>query len=100
MIWRPPRSTRTATLFPYTTLFRSLCGVWIERRDGHGGSALVLRGSTPEAHREHLKGVRRVGGPVVERGPLELGPLLVVLLPVVLEGGQPDRKSTRLNSSH
>src|SRR3546814_8104104 len=23
MIWRPPRSTRTATLFPYTTLFRS-----------------------------------------------------------------------------
>src|SRR3546814_15538511 len=22
---RPPRSTRTATLFPYTTLFRSLC---------------------------------------------------------------------------
>src|SRR3546814_9462548 len=24
MILRPPRSTRTATLFPYTTLFRSL----------------------------------------------------------------------------
>src|SRR3546814_20387049 len=24
MIWRPPRSTRTATLFPYTTLFRSV----------------------------------------------------------------------------
>src|SRR3546814_3741981 len=24
MIRRPPRSTRTATLFPYTTLFRSL----------------------------------------------------------------------------
>src|SRR3546814_15081428 len=28
MILRPPRSTRTYTLFPYTTLFRSL----IERR--------------------------------------------------------------------
>src|SRR3546814_15149520 len=27
MIRRPPRSTRTDTLFPYTTLFRSLC--WI-----------------------------------------------------------------------
>src|SRR3546814_5338187 len=26
MIRRPPRSTRTDTLFPYTTLFRSLCG--------------------------------------------------------------------------
>src|SRR3546814_19698355 len=25
MITRPPRSTRTDTLFPYTTLFRSLC---------------------------------------------------------------------------
>src|SRR3546814_13165917 len=25
MIRRPPRSTRTATLFPYTTLFRSCC---------------------------------------------------------------------------
>src|SRR3546814_13734974 len=29
MILRPPRSTRTDTLFPYTTLFRSLVGaVW------------------------------------------------------------------------
>src|SRR3546814_13270561 len=26
MIRRPPRSTRTATLFPYTTLFRSRIG--------------------------------------------------------------------------
>src|SRR3546814_19619943 len=26
MILRPPRSTRTVTLFPYTTLFRSLYG--------------------------------------------------------------------------
>src|SRR3546814_11019426 len=27
MIRRPPRSTRTDTLFPYTTLFRSLVGI-------------------------------------------------------------------------
>src|SRR3546814_4352327 len=27
MIRRPPRSTRTDTLFPYTTLFRSLDGI-------------------------------------------------------------------------
>src|SRR5213079_3695946 len=26
MIRRPPRSTQQPTLFPYTTLFRSLCG--------------------------------------------------------------------------
>src|SRR3546814_348424 len=32
MIRRPPRSTRTATLFPYTTLFRSQTG----RRDSVG----------------------------------------------------------------
>src|SRR3546814_5369370 len=40
MIRRPPRSTRTDTLFPYTTLFRSCSGerwlrsakrVWMER---------------------------------------------------------------------
>src|SRR3546814_13345888 len=42
MIRRPPRSTRTDTLFPYTTLFRSgrlgwawwlwlvACGLWLE----------------------------------------------------------------------
>src|SRR3546814_2437274 len=33
MIRRPPRSTRTDTLFPYTTLFRS-CAVGRGRRDG------------------------------------------------------------------
>src|SRR3546814_9445147 len=29
MIRRPPRSTRTATLFPYTTLFRSVLGEYV-----------------------------------------------------------------------
>src|SRR3546814_12498712 len=33
MIRRPPRSTRTDTLFPYTTLFRSLC-VYREQPSG------------------------------------------------------------------
>src|SRR3546814_11628119 len=28
MIRRPPRSTRTDTLFPYTTLFRSVADFW------------------------------------------------------------------------
>src|SRR3546814_5304967 len=36
MIRRPPRSTRTDTLFPYTTLFRSPVGQQIvERRKDH-----------------------------------------------------------------
>src|SRR3546814_17522690 len=29
MIRRPPRSTRTDTLFPYTTLFRSVDELWL-----------------------------------------------------------------------
>src|SRR3546814_8983488 len=33
MILRPPRSTRTDTLFPYTTLFRSDHGLGPDRRD-------------------------------------------------------------------
>src|SRR3546814_7503219 len=39
MIRRPPRSTRTDTLFPYTTLFRSLAGgrlVPLVQRTGAG----------------------------------------------------------------
>src|SRR3546814_6882246 len=32
MIRRPPRSTRTDTLFPYTTLFRSRGGQRVEKR--------------------------------------------------------------------
>src|SRR3546814_16992621 len=36
MIRRPPRSTRTDTLFPYTTLFRSLAR-------GHGRLSLFAR---------------------------------------------------------
>src|SRR3546814_3238301 len=32
MIRRPPRSTRTDTLFPYTTLFRSTLHEWLTMR--------------------------------------------------------------------
>src|SRR3546814_3688708 len=39
MIRRPPRSTRTDTLFPYTTLFRSS----ISGKDGHYGQILASR---------------------------------------------------------
>src|SRR3546814_3764227 len=45
MIRRPPRSTRTDTLFPYTTLFRS--GLWPPRR--HGGPQIHL----PDHHPDH-----------------------------------------------
>src|SRR3546814_18314143 len=43
MIRRPPRSTRTDTLFPYTTLFRSACGwQWAFAIVGVPGSLIAL----------------------------------------------------------
>src|SRR3546814_7530094 len=49
MYRRPPRSTRTDTLFPYTTLFRSL------REPDHavGGSLGAMRGAEC-VHDEHV----------------------------------------------
>src|SRR3546814_16730713 len=43
MIRRPPRSTRTDTLFPYTTLFRS-CAVRGDRRADRARRAALLVG--------------------------------------------------------
>src|SRR3546814_3585393 len=44
MIRRPPRSTRTDTLFPYTTLFRSTMEVVVERFSFAPDVAFVPRG--------------------------------------------------------
>src|SRR3546814_3693152 len=44
MIRRPPRSTRTDTLFPYTTLFRSIRSL---RWDSHAGSFMAASRSRP-----------------------------------------------------
>src|SRR3546814_1655171 len=70
MIRRPPRSTRTDTLFPYTTLFRSsgqivprvgLCGA--PRRDhrqegrGHREAAAQARS---EEHTSELQSLMRI----------------------------------------
>src|SRR3546814_3694983 len=43
MIRRPPRSTRTDTLFPYTTLFRSTFNAIIEWSTALNDSAMQLR---------------------------------------------------------
>src|SRR3546814_11182026 len=57
MIRRPPRSTRTDTLFPYTTLFRSLCrAVRRARPPGAGcraGGAPAVRGTAEARSEEH-----------------------------------------------
>src|SRR3546814_14048731 len=97
MIRRPPRSTRTDTLFPYPTLFRS-------------------DGELLHPHRRHLivdMGVELLEARHVERrvgedawpaaliddgaaGPHPVQPFGIVADP----RPRIDRKSTRLNSSH
>src|SRR3546814_2876308 len=54
MIRRPPRSTRTDTLFPYTTLFRSSpSGGWISRRDRYVSGSRLWRRRHSERSEEH-----------------------------------------------
>src|SRR3546814_12255706 len=43
MIRRPPRSTRTDTLFPYTTLFRSVDQMADDAQIWHGGGTEIVR---------------------------------------------------------
>src|SRR3546814_14264123 len=66
---RPPRSTRTDTLFPYTTLFRSRPG-GLRRQAPHDLHRAAGRPRRPR-HRRHWSRQRR---PVAEDLPLQPGP--------------------------
>src|SRR3546814_9354415 len=55
MIRRPPRSTRTDTLFPYTTLFRSH-----GKRSGASGIRRRARSKHPRAYLEHAGTVKAI----------------------------------------
>src|SRR3546814_14081217 len=92
MIRRPPRSTRTDTLFPYTTLFRSRNGRSVSELADIDMPTLVIPGMD-------------------ERHPQALAEQLARLLPQgklataamsgsIVTAEDLDRKSTRLNSSH
>src|SRR2546421_3345322 len=81
MIRRPPRST----LFPYTTLFRSVVAAVIERSDRR-----LLIGQRRRSDTSPLKW--EFPGGKVERGETPEAALACEL--------KEDRKSTRLNSSH
>src|SRR3546814_4869355 len=59
MIRRPPRSTRTDTLFPYTTLFRSFRPLHIE---------LLLRAPAGQRHAEYRCEQHITPAPRPERG--------------------------------
>src|SRR3546814_1497582 len=107
---RPPRSTRTDTLFPYTTLFRSdqqavEAGLHDRREivEGHSGveridanekgpvarAAIVEKRGDPRAR--NILHARRDG--ILQVEDQHIGTNIPGL-------GELDRKSTRLNSSH
>src|SRR3546814_12477660 len=74
MILRPPRSTRTDTLLPYTTLFRSI-RVWNGRRPKRRlAVAVFLPGIAGVVVAAHFPVARRIA---VQEGdvfhPLEIG---------------------------
>src|SRR3546814_12913713 len=99
MIRRPPRATRTDTLFPYTTLFRSPELNW--QLDGDGDALRLQTGNHGHSHAQiaDLTLLDDSGKIVFEKRGL-----VGYVLPGVTSrwpfGLSPDRKSTRLNSSH
>src|SRR3712207_9480975 len=95
MIRRPPRST----LFPYTTLFRSLVETPLAQRAGDRarGAADDRAGSGAAAHRAEGVGKRTRSDEWADSGNGRCGEA-----EDRADGGsgRQDRKSTRLNSSH
>src|SRR3546814_20354760 len=129
MIRRPPRSTRTDTLFPYTTLFRSLPLPAAARPASRSCLSPFPSGLQPDIRRiverplDALRGVVLAEGLDVEGGlPRELARQVAIEHgladrgaeadagnqadhPAVLQDGlaaehRQDRKRTRLNSIH
>src|SRR3546814_12104700 len=97
MIRRPPRSTRTDTLFPYTTLFRSVHKAFGNRMDPKASLVPIER----TAYGARVARERTPPKPEAKSGIL--GELLAQprgKTRVELEFSILDRKSTRLNSSH
>src|SRR3546814_14182609 len=81
MIRRPPRSTRTDTLFPYTTLFRSLIENFVAFIERPGGLIKVVarnhqligvNAAIENLHRVRSAGEKRLGCSGTRRGP-EIG---------------------------
>src|SRR3546814_7736646 len=124
MIRRPPRSTRTDTLFPYTTLFRSLFRVHVfQILLGQALAAEILRAdAVRDRHLGEVEelvldavgllvGGRDVGAVGNGRGFLAGPGNRRVIAAGLADGGNgghgfppdcsvSDRKSTRLNSSN
>src|SRR3546814_20351235 len=84
MIRRPTRSTRTYTLFPYTTLFRSDEVAVDEHALEAAGVHLLVAGLVEPRGREGDGDRHRLGDPVL---PVELA--AVVVVPAALDAAEP-----------
>src|SRR3546814_19479062 len=99
MCRRPPRSTRTDTLFPYTTLFRSVAPFVQSRTLNFLGSTCLtqLHPGLPAhaAMPANTSSYKALGEQDYRRNTMSYA--------VIVTGGKQykvDRKSTRPNSSH
>src|SRR3546814_1098943 len=102
MIRRPPRSTRTDTLFPYTTLFRS--GLTQATRNSNDGISIAqtTEGALNEIN-NNLQRVRELSVQAANgtNSASDLQSIQEVITQRLKEIDRvSDRKSTRLNSSH
>src|SRR3546814_11835907 len=100
MILRPPRSTRTDTLCPYTTLVRSHPQV-------RGGLHVILAPRPAERHERQRTLHEPPGAGVAVEGARDDHGIHFTALEEVAQAcdlllrcPRGDRKSTRLNSSH
>src|SRR3546814_17009647 len=108
MIRRPPRSTRTDTLFPYTALFRSRQQFWSGLWQDCYDYALPVRRSavTAAAPGQQAAGDKLYDATAADAVDQLAASLLAQLAPpwsrwfAFRPGRDIDRKSTRLNSSH
>src|SRR3546814_7033018 len=114
MIRRPPRSTRTDTLFPCTTLFRSVlpAGLAGPLNKGPHGFSEILYAFTSSAGNNGSAFAGLSAGTPFYNGLTGIAMWLgrfFVIVPVLAIAGSlaakrhtpaTDRKSTRLNSSH
>src|SRR3546814_16999688 len=102
MIRRPTISTRTDTLFPYTTLFRSVDARRIDRLVAHRNARAELKRAARQL--EQVTRHRAFGlDEVRRRGRLRSRREIIEHILAVRRGIEEivaDRKSTRLNSSH
>src|SRR3546814_15356838 len=103
MYRRPPRSTRTDTLFPYTTLFRS-----VATRMGQGGHIVASSALYGGSHNLFSHTLPRFGITTTKVHPRDHDGFRRAIRPetrlvfgeTIGNPGLEDRKSTRLNSSH